>query len=161
MFYQRFTFKIGPLVAFEADNALLGLFFASDGDCPSLHDGTKRETPLLAEVGRQLTEYFAGTRREFDLPLIQCGTEFQRRVWAELKKIPYGKTISYGELAKKIGSPKAARAVGGANNKNPIAIVVPCHRVIGSGGALVGYAAGVDKKRFLLELERRVVAESR
>lgn len=160
MFYQRFTYKIGPLVAFETDNALCGLFFASDDD--SVFGGAeRRKTPLLAEVHRQLTEYFAGNRREFDLPLVSCGTTFQRSVWSELKKIPYGQTISYGELARRIGNSKAARAVGRANNKNPIAIVVPCHRVIGSGGALVGYAAGIDKKQFLLELERRVVAESR
>lgn len=101
----------------------------------------------------QLTEYFAGKRKVFDLPLEPHGTEFQKKVWQALREIPYGTTCSYGEIAAKIGNPKASRAVGGANNKNPIAIVVPCHRVIGANGSLVGYASGLQTKEALLKLE--------
>lgn len=101
----------------------------------------------------QLTEYFAGKRKVFDLPLDPQGTEFQKRVWQALREIPYGTTCSYGEIAAKVGNPKASRAVGGANNKNPIAIVIPCHRVIGANGSLVGYASGLQTKEALLKLE--------
>ncbi len=106
----------------------------------------------------QLDEYFAGDRREFDLPLVPLGSEFQRRVWDGLLEIPYGETISYGELAREIGRPAAARAVGMANGQNPISIVIPCHRVIGADGALTGYAGGVERKRLLLEHESATLA---
>jgi len=106
-----------------------------------------------AAVGRQLREYFAGERKAFDLPLAPDGTEFQKRVWAELRRIPYGETISYAELARRVGSEDASRAVGRANGANPIAIVVPCHRVIGADGSLTGYAYGVELKRRLLDFE--------
>lgn len=102
---------------------------------------------------RQLAEYFAGTRREFDLPLDSRGTPFQQEVWAELCRIPYGQTISYGELARRVGNPAAARAVGLANGRNPLAIIVPCHRVIGANGKLVGFGGGLDRKKILLDLE--------
>jgi len=105
-------------------------------------------------IARQLAEYFAGTRKAFDLPMAPRGTEFQKRVWSELVRVPYGETVSYAELAKRAGSPGAARAVGRANATNPIAIVVPCHRVIGADGSLTGYAYGVELKRGLLDLER-------
>jgi methylated-DNA-[protein]-cysteine S-methyltransferase len=105
-------------------------------------------------VRRQLQEYFAGELREFDIPLLMEGTEFQKRVWKTLQTIPYGETISYGELAKKIGDSKAVRAVGAANGQNPIPIIVPCHRVIGSDGSLTGFGGGIENKRKLLELER-------
>ena len=107
----------------------------------------------LKPASDALAEYFAGERRDFDLPLAPAGTSFQKRVWAELVKIPYGTTCSYGALAAKIGQPNASRAVGLANGKNPIAIVIPCHRVIGSDGSLTGFAAGTDVKRVLLEIE--------
>jgi methylated-DNA-[protein]-cysteine S-methyltransferase len=110
--------------------------------------------PLLAEAVRQLHAYFDGRLRRFDLPLDLTGTDFQRRVWLELTRIPYGETRSYGELARSIGAPKAVRAVGAANGANPIPIVVPCHRVIGAGGKLVGYGGGLPLKRRLLSLER-------
>lgn len=109
--------------------------------------------PVLAETGRQLRAYFSGSLREFDLPLAMSGTPFQRRVWNELLNIPYGETRSYGEVARKIGASSAVRAVGAANGANPIPIVVPCHRVIGSGGRLVGYGGGLPLKRRLLALE--------
>ena len=111
--------------------------------------------PLLAEAVRQLRAYFAGELREFQLPLDLTGTEFQKRVWRELLKIPYGETRSYAQLAEALESPNAVRAVGAANGANPIAIVVPCHRVIGAGGKLVGYGGGLELKRRLLDLERR------
>jgi len=114
-----------------------------------------REDPLaLAEPVRQLRAYFAGELHQFDLPLAPEGTPFQLRVWRELCNIPYGQTISYGELARRIGSPNASRAVGLANGANPISIVVPCHRVIGSNGKLTGYGGGLDNKERLLALER-------
>lgn len=112
-------------------------------------------TPLLEEAVRQLKAYFAGERTTFDLPLMPEGTPFQQRVWQELQKIPYGARISYGELARRTGNPQACRAVGSANGKNPIFILIPCHRVIQSGGAIGGYAYGGGMKAFLLELEAR------
>ena len=110
---------------------------------------------VLVETARQLAEYFAGVRREFSVPLKPAGTEFQRAVWTALRSIPYGDTASYGEIADGVGNPKACRAVGGANNRNPIAIIQPCHRVVGANGSLVGYAGGLEVKKFLLELERK------
>ena len=106
-----------------------------------------------APYARQLEEYFAGRRRQFDLPLDLHGTEFQKRCWQELLKIPYGETRSYADVARAIGNPSAVRAVGLANGQNPIAIIVPCHRVIGSDGSLTGYGGGLETKRKLLELE--------
>ena len=117
-------------------------------------DGARNDhNPLLDEAARQLRAYFAGTAREFDLPLDMVGTAFQKRVWSELMAIPYGETRGYGQMAAAISSPKAVRAVGAANGANPIPIVVPCHRVIGAGGKLVGYGGGLTLKRRLLELE--------
>ena len=113
----------------------------------------EKRTPILAEAAAQLDDYFARRLRRFDLPLMPIGTEFQRRVWDELRRIPYGQTISYKELALRIGNPKAVRAVASANRANPISIIIPCHRVIGSNGRLVGYSGGLDKKETLLQLE--------
>jgi methylated-DNA-[protein]-cysteine S-methyltransferase len=113
----------------------------------------ERAEGVIAATLQQLDEYFAGTRREFDLPLAPHGTPFQLAVWNALLTIPYGETTSYGEIARTVGSPKAVRAVGQANGRNPIAIVVPCHRVIGSDHSLTGYGGGIERKRFLLGLE--------
>ncbi len=110
---------------------------------------------MLARARRQLEEYFAGERRAFDLPLAAAGTDFQQKVWAALLEVPYGATASYGDIARRIGAPSAVRAVGAANGRNPISIVVPCHRVIGSSGSLTGYGGGIERKRFLLALEAR------
>ncbi len=110
-------------------------------------------SPLLLEAKRQLEEYFRGKRRTFDLPLHPSGTEFQVKVWNELLKIPYGETRTYGEVSKNIGNPKGARSVGGACNKNPLMIVIPCHRVIGANGSLVGFGGGIKVKEELLKLE--------
>jgi O-6-methylguanine DNA methyltransferase len=115
-------------------------------------------SPLLDRVEAQLTEYFAGERRDFDLPLDHPGSEFQERVWGELRRIPYGETISYRELALWVGSPQAPRAVGRANGSNRLAVIVPCHRVVASGGGLGGYGGGLPAKRYLLDLEAGVVS---
>lgn len=112
------------------------------------------ETPLLLETKQQLEDYFIGKRKDFDLPMNPKGTVFQKKVWNALMEIPYGQTASYGEIAKIAGSPKGARAVGMANHVNPIVVVVPCHRVIGANGKLVGYGGCVDKKVYLLDLEQ-------
>ncbi len=113
----------------------------------------ERDTEPFASAAAQLAEYFAGKRSTFDLPLAPRGNDFQQRVWAMLLDIPYGETRNYGELARALGGPGLAQAVGAANGRNPIAVVVPCHRVIGADGSLVGYAGGLDRKRFLLSLE--------
>ncbi len=115
----------------------------------------------LRQARRQLREYFDGGRRGFDLPLAPAGTDFQRRVWQELGRIPYGETLSYGGLARRVGRPGASRAVGAANGRNPLAVVVPCHRVIGADGALTGYGGGLPVKQALLDLERRVADAAR
>ena len=112
-----------------------------------------QETPVIKEAFRQLSEYFSGNRKTFNLPLLLKGPDFQKQVWQALLKIPFGETRSYKQIAEAIGNPKAVRAVGMANNKNPLLIVVPCHRVIGANGKLVGYAVGLDKKEYLLRLE--------
>lgn len=119
-----------------------------------IEDATIKETTLIKETIGQINDFLAGRRREFDLPLLPKGTEFQKKVWRELQNIPYGKTCSYKDIAEKIGSPKAARAVGRANNKNPIILIIPCHRVIGSDRRLVGYGAGLELKERLLALEK-------
>jgi methylated-DNA-[protein]-cysteine S-methyltransferase len=112
---------------------------------------------LIKKTCKQLDEYFAGERKEFNLPLSLQGTAFQQKVWKQLQAIPYGKTISYAQLAQSIGNPKACRAVGSANGKNPISVIIPCHRVIAADGSLGGYASGLDVKRQLLELEKSSV----
>ena len=129
---------------------------AAQAPDPAWHEERRTLPAALDTAKRQLAEYFDGARRDFDLPLSADGTAFQRRVWGELRRIPYGATISYGELARRIGTPTASRAVGAANGRNPLAIVVPCHRVIGADGALTGYGGGLPVKQALLALERRV-----
>jgi methylated-DNA-[protein]-cysteine S-methyltransferase len=114
----------------------------------------KADHPVLLETERQLAQYFAGTRRTFDVPLSFAGTDFQKRVWAALLAIPFGETRSYGEIADQLGNPGASRAVGAANGRNPISIIAPCHRVVGSNGKLTGFAGGLEAKAFLLDLER-------
>lgn len=113
----------------------------------------KNEEAPLQEVKRQISEYFLAERESFDLPLDLIGTKFQKLVWEQISKIPYGVTKSYKQIALEIGAPKAVRAIGGANNRNPVPIIVPCHRVIGSNGSMVGYGGGLDKKEVLLRLE--------
>ncbi len=134
------------------DGAITALHFVGAGDAGPL-DGCEAPTPLLRRAVQELQAYFAGERRTFDWPLAPAGTPFQQAVWAALREIPYGETRTYGQIAARIGRPKACRAVGMANNRNPIAIIVPCHRVVGASGALVGYAAGLSVKEQLLRLE--------
>lgn len=122
--------------------------------------GSLFPTALTNEAATQIQQYLAGKRRTFDLPLSPAGTPFQQSVWDALRTIPYGSTWTYAQLAEAVGNPKAFRAVGGANNKNPLPILVPCHRVIGANGDLVGYASGVHIKRFLLDLEAKTFAEA-
>jgi methylated-DNA-[protein]-cysteine S-methyltransferase len=117
-------------------------------------NGSASPDAVLDSARRQLDAYFAGRLKSFDLPLAPCGADFQRRVWKALTRIPYGQTTSYGAIAKEIGAPSAARAVGAANGANPICIIIPCHRVIGADGSLTGFGGGLDRKRFLLALER-------
>jgi methylated-DNA-[protein]-cysteine S-methyltransferase len=150
---------IGLLRLRGTAHGLTGLFMEKHRHGPEEADqlGWQRDDALFAEAHAQLRDYFAGRRTTFDLPVDRDalgGTSFQRRVWGELEKIPYGVTISYGELAKRIGQSAAVRAVGLANGRNPLSIVVPCHRVIGADGTLTGYGGGLERKRWLLEFER-------
>ncbi len=143
---------IGKIGITENGTGITFLSFSDD----SLPPGTNlNETALLAEAAKQLNEYLTGERTSFDLTLIPEGTEFQKKVWNILKTIPYGETWSYKQVAEAAGNPKACRAVGMANNKNPIAIFIPCHRVIGTNGKLVGYAGGLDRKEQLLQIEKK------
>lgn len=143
-YYDTYAGRIGIA---EEDGAITHLIFSE-------RDWTVEETDLIKETKRQLDEYFAGKRKEFDIPTRLEGTEFQKRVWEELRKIPYGKTVTYKDIAEAVGCQKGFRAVGLANNRNPISIIYPCHRVIGSNGSLTGYGGGLDVKEKLLELER-------
>ena len=143
----QFATPLGPLNVGENNGAIEWVAF---GD---LLRAPLPETPLLCEARAQLLAYFDGRLKAFDLPLAPRGTEFRQRVWQALREIPYGTTATYGQIAARIGSPKASRAVGQANHDNPIAILIPCHRVIGADGALTGYAGGLDIKARLLQLE--------
>ena len=145
---------VGPLTLVATGGALSGLYMEQQRYRPGEETFGERDDSLFAEAVEQLAEYFAGDRSEFDLPLALSGTAFQRTVWSALREIPYGETVSYGEIAMRIGRPTAARAVGLANGKNPVGIIVPCHRVVGSTGDLTGYGGGLDRKRHLLDFER-------
>ncbi len=147
LFYRAPSEAVYLIIELEEDTIISVDFCAKQN--PS-----KPATAMEKELFRQLDAYFEGELREFDLPYFATGTVFQLMVWEELLKIPYGETITYGELAGRIGKPKAARAVGGALNRNPVAILLPCHRVIGSTGKLTGFAGGTDVKQYLLNLER-------
>jgi methylated-DNA-[protein]-cysteine S-methyltransferase len=148
---------VGPLTLVAAAGRLTGLYMDAQRHLPGPErlggPGDPAAAPFAAAAA-QLAAYFAGELTRFDLPLEPAGTPFQRRVWMALRDIPYGQTVSYGALAAGLGAPRASRAVGLANGKNPISIVVPCHRVIGTDGSLTGYGGGLDRKRFLLALER-------
>ena len=153
---------IGPLLIAGDDQAIHLIAFPKNGKPQKPEAGwTESRSGPLAEAVRQLREYFAGKRRDFDLPLAPEGTDFQRKVWRKLQEIPYGETISYGELAKRVGNPKASRAVGSANGKNRIPIVIPCHRVIAGDGGLGGFGGGLTTKEKLLALEKSRSPERR
>ena len=145
----------GSIVIVENGTAVTHVFF---GRLMQPEHVEWKETPLLRRAARQLDEYFQGTRRTFDVPLSPQGTEFEQTVWKALQTIPHGETRSYGDIARQIGRPSACRAVGHANNQNPIGIIIPCHRVIGANGKLTGYAGGMTIKQYLLELEQGAVA---
>ncbi len=151
--YTTLESPIGELLLLGDCRTLHGLYM-QHGRRPIAIDASWERSPEpFVQVQAQLAEYFAGERTEFEVPLAIDGSAFERRVWQALRDIPYGETISYGELARRIGQPSAARAVGLANGRNPIAVIVPCHRVIGANGTLTGYGGGLERKRILLELE--------
>lgn len=158
-----FTIHQSPLgeILFTAnETALTGLHFVGEKYYPGIAPDWRRNDDLavIRSATRQLDEYFVGKRQSFDLQLAPAGTEFQRHVWQGLRALRFGETVSYAQLAQRIGNPSAVRAVGAANGRNPISIVVPCHRVIGANGALTGYAGGLERKEALLRLESRVEA---
>ncbi len=149
---------VGPLTIVASDSGLRAVLWPTDDpkrvplDDVEANDGHS----VIAAATRQLGEYFDGERRDFDLPLDPAGTDFQQSAWLALRSIPYGTTVSYGEQAEQMGDKRKARAVGAANGRNPISIIVPCHRVVGSNGALTGFAGGIETKQWLLTHERRV-----
>ncbi|MEU5086486.1 methylated-DNA--[protein]-cysteine S-methyltransferase [Streptomyces sp. NPDC021356] len=144
----------GPLTLVADDGVLCGLYMTDQRHRPLQETFGERDDRCFGETADQLAAYFAGRLKEFTLPLRLAGTPFQRRVWEQLRAIPYGETRTYGELAHALGSPQASRAVGLANGKNPVGIIVPCHRVIGANGSLTGYGGGLARKRRLLDFEQ-------
>jgi len=148
---------VGPLTIVAADGTLSGLYMDQQRHAPDPSRFGHREPDCLPEVTDQLRAYFDGNLREFTVPIAPCGTAFQHRVWAALCAIPYGQTTTYGELAAQIGQPTASRAVGLANGRNPVCIIIPCHRVVGANRGLTGYGGGLDRKQALLTLERREI----
>lgn len=160
--YRRIPTPLGPLFATAMGGTLTGLYFEGGRHAPAIsplwiEDPNHR---ALAECARQLADYFSGKRHQFELPMAPSGTPFQLRVWQEIARIPYGETISYAELAQRAGAPGSARAAGAATGRNPLSIVVPCHRVVASGGALTGYAGGLERKARLLGIEGVLHAEA-
>lgn len=154
MIYRHIDSPVGPLLLVGSDAGLhLIEFHMPRHPMPRGDDWREGDHPVLRETQAQLEDYFAGKRRRFDLPLAPRGTEFQRQVWWELANIPFGTTISYAQLAARVGRPAATRAVGAANGRNPVPIVLPCHRVIGADGSLTGFGGGLPTKQYLLQLE--------
>jgi methylated-DNA-[protein]-cysteine S-methyltransferase len=155
-FYAIVNGPIGGLMLVADDSALIGLYFAG---CDHIPVASQRWTlnprhPVLQQAAKQLREYLAGQRKEFSLPLRLAGTDFQQRVWREISLIPYGETISYSDLASRAGAPQAIRAAGTNTGRNPVSIIIPCHRVVGKNGTMRGFAGGLERKRRLLELEK-------
>jgi methylated-DNA-[protein]-cysteine S-methyltransferase len=160
LFYTPVQTPLGTLQLAGTEEAITELRFPSERDRARLEERAVRRDELFRDACRQLTEYFEGKRTRFRLKLRPEGTAFQKACWNLLIEIPYGETITYGEQARRLGKPAACRAVGAANGKNPIPILIPCHRVIGKGGGLTGYGGGIDVKRRLLDLEKRLVRAS-
>ena len=160
-YFAQVGSPVGPLTLVAEGDELIGLYFANAPLAATPPAGWVHDDRRLRRAAAQLAEYFAGLRTTFDLPLAPRGTAFQRSVWNALSAIPYGETASYGELARAIGQPAASRAVGAANGRNPLAIVIPCHRVIGADGSMTGYGGEISRKRVLLALEARVAAAGR
>ncbi|HKQ72140.1 MAG TPA: methylated-DNA--[protein]-cysteine S-methyltransferase [Blastocatellia bacterium] len=159
VFFTSLDSPVGALFLTSNGEAITELFMEKHTGGPKPINKWRRDDNLFREASNQLRAYFAGELTDFDLPLATNGAPFQQRVWAELRKIPYGSTVSYGELARRMGNPQAARAVGAANGSNPISIIIPCHRVIGSNGKLTGYGGGIERKKFLLEFEAETWAK--
>ena len=155
-YYTHWDSLLEPLLLTSDGTALTGVFMSEHTHGPNISDDWQQDDRAepFAEAKRQLTAYFAWQLTTFDLPLAPRGTDFQQRVWIALGGIPYGQTVSYGELARRIGQPNACRAVGLANGRNPISIIVPCHRVVGANGKLTGYSGGMGRKEALLALEK-------
>jgi len=153
--YTRFATPLGTMIATAVGGAVTGIYFEGQKHMPDISRAAREDAKAapFAECARQLGEYIEGARRTFELPLAPEGTEFQRRVWIEIARVPYGETITYGELAARAGAPGAARAAGAATGRNPLSVVVPCHRIVGTDGSLTGYAGGIERKTRLLELE--------
>lgn len=150
-YIKYITTKIGKIGIIEEENKIIKIV-ANE----KIEKVAEKDTSLLIEASKQIQQYLDGKRKSFDLPLNPKGTEFMKKVWEALLKIPYGETKTYKQIAQMIGNPKAVRAVGMTNHNNPIPIVIPCHRVIGSNGSLTGYALGLDMKKYLLELENTI-----
>jgi methylated-DNA-[protein]-cysteine S-methyltransferase len=159
-FYTRLPSPIGELLLIGDETALTDLYTAGSYTAAVLADDAVPRDSLFREVAGELEAYFAGELTHFAAPLAPRGTPFQQRVWSALLQIPYGTTTSYGQLAAQLDNPSAARAVGLANARNPISIIIPCHRLIGAGGGLVGYGGGLERKRWLLDLEASVAASA-
>jgi methylated-DNA-[protein]-cysteine S-methyltransferase len=155
IYYSHLETPLGVLLLAAGEGTLREINFPKNGHAAPPAPEWRKDDSVLREPIRQLRAYFAGELEDFNVPLAPAGTPFQQRVWKELGKIPYGETISYGELARRIGNPSASRAVGLANGSNPIPIIIPCHRVIGSNGKLTGYGGGLPIKEKLLALEKR------
>jgi methylated-DNA-[protein]-cysteine S-methyltransferase len=153
MYYHIVESPIGPILLAGDEEGLKYVNFMKSKKKIEVPDSWQENEDFFRAISEQLEAYFSGQLKSFDVKMAPKGTEFQKSVWKALKEIPYGETRTYGEVAKSIGNPKASRAVGLANNRNPIAIIVPCHRVIGADGKLTGYASGLDIKEFLLKLE--------
>jgi methylated-DNA-[protein]-cysteine S-methyltransferase len=155
-FAKKISTPVGDMLLAAGEEAIVALVWnKSELKRIGLEASAESDSPLLRKAEKQLAEYFSGKRKSFDLPLSLNGTAFQKSVWEALRKIPFGKTWSYQELARRVGSPRAVRAVGSANGKNPVCILIPCHRVVRLSGEIGGYAGGVRNKEILLELERR------
>src|SRR6266567_888874 len=154
-YYSIIKSPIDNLMLVADDSALTGLYFVSGDHIPAVSNRwtLNAQHPVLQQAAGQLSEYFAGERTEFSLPLRLAGTDFQQRVWREIALIPYGEIINYTELAKRAGAPQAIRAAGTATGRNPVSIIVPCHRVVGKNGGMCGFAGGLERKRGLLDLE--------
>lgn len=150
--YTTYDSPVGTLTLVASDAGLQAVWWPDDVRATPL--GDRANHPILASTVAQLDQYFSGTRRSFDLPLDPAGTPFQQKVWEVLRGIAYGQTITYAEQARRLGDVRKARAVGAANGRNPISVIVPCHRVVGSNGALTGFAGGMDAKGWLLEFEK-------
>ncbi|MDE3152326.1 MAG: methylated-DNA--[protein]-cysteine S-methyltransferase [Gemmatimonadota bacterium] len=166
MFFLTIPSPVGELTLAAHERGLVAVYFAEHKHAPEPtarrpwlpDDGANSASPTLRAAREQLTAYFAGERTAFDLPLAPEGTPFQQTVWAELRRIPFGELTSYGALARRLGNPNATRAVGAANGRNPLSIVVPCHRVVGADGSLTGFGGGIERKRWLIAHEARVSA---